>query len=79
MLDHFTRHPRTVGETYGEHMGMAWSFGSDMIIAGAACLIHGLFPFLFETTASRAVARLDKRMRRETPPADAAQQHSATP
>lgn len=79
MLDLFSRHPRTVGETYGEHMGMAFSFGGELIAAGAACLVHGLFPFLFETTASRAVARLDKRMRREKPIADAAVQQGATP
>ena len=31
MLASFTRHPRSVGESYGEHMGMAWSFGFTLI------------------------------------------------
>jgi hypothetical protein len=34
MLASFTRHPKSVGETYGEHMGVAWSFGFTLL--GAA-------------------------------------------
>lgn len=58
----FTEHPATVGETYGEHMGNALSFGIELILAGFACLLHGAFPFLFEKTGSNAVRRLYKRM-----------------
>lgn len=62
MLDLFTRHPRTVDETYGEHMGMAWSFAFPMLLGGLACFIHGIFPFLFETTGSRCVKLLHTRI-----------------
>lgn len=62
MLDAFTRHPASVDETYGEHFVHAASFGLPMIAAGFACLLHGVFPFLFETTGSRCVARLYGRM-----------------
>lgn len=58
----FTEHPDSVGESYGEHMGVAFSFGTKMIGAGFACLMHGLFPFLFTTTGSRAVSELHERM-----------------
>jgi len=34
----FTDHPASVNETYLQHMGMAFSFGSRMVIAGLACL-----------------------------------------
>ncbi|MEM8988597.1 MAG: DUF6356 family protein [Pseudomonadota bacterium] len=58
----FTEHPATVGETYVEHMGSAFSFGTEMVTAGFACLLHGLFPFLFEKTGSNAIQRLHHRM-----------------
>lgn len=58
----FTEHPATVGETYGEHLGQASSFGFAMIGGGVCCLLHGLFPFLFERTGSRCIETLHQRM-----------------
>lgn len=66
----FTEHPESVGESYFEHMGVAFSFGSKMLGAGCACVLHGLFPFMFTTTGSRTVSELHDRMvanRRRTP------------
>ena len=58
----FKEHPESVGETYTEHMGVAFSFGSKMVVAGFACLLHGLFPFLFTRTGSRTIGELHDRM-----------------
>ncbi len=58
----FTEHPASVGETYAEHFTMATGFGGTMILAGLACLLHGVFPFLFERTGSNAITGLYKRM-----------------
>lgn len=58
----FTEHPASVGESYVEHMGMAFGFGSKMVISGLACLLHGLFPFLFVTTGKRCIEDLHQRM-----------------
>ena len=58
----FTDHPASVGETYGQHMGMAFSFGGRMILAGLACLLHGLLPFLFTRTGSGVIANLHQEM-----------------
>lgn len=58
----FTEHPASVGETYGEHLVQASSFGFAMIGAGFACLIHGLFPFLFVKSGSRCIEDLHRRM-----------------
>src|SRR5262249_34857165 len=58
----FTRHPATVGETYAEHLATASGFGGRMIVAGLACLVHGLLPFLFQRTGSAAIAALHDRM-----------------
>ena len=58
----FTEHPASVGESYFEHLGQAASFGSTMVLAGLACLVHGMFPFLFKDTGSRAIRTLHRRM-----------------
>lgn len=58
----FTAHPKTVGETYREHFRMASSFGVPMVASGIACILHGVFPFMFERTGSDTVRRLHDRM-----------------
>ena len=58
----FLDHPASVNETYLEHLGSASSFGTRMIIAGLACLIHGLIPCWFERTGSTQIVRLHERM-----------------
>ena len=72
MLNAFTDHPDSVGETYVEHMGMAWSFAGVMFVAAACCFLHGLLPFAFQTSASRRINALHARMvtnrRRHAPP-----------
>ena len=62
MLEFFQRHPRSVGETYFEHMGVATSFGVLMVVGGMACLVHAIIPAWFEHTASRVIATLYTRM-----------------
>lgn len=58
----FTKHPASVGETYGEHFASASYFGLRMIGAGVLCLIHGVLPFLFTTNGSRTIIHLHERM-----------------
>ena len=58
----FTDHPRSVGETYGEHFAVASGTGTKMITAGLACWVHAVFPFLCKTTGSKAIFALHKRM-----------------
>jgi len=48
----FTDHPNSRGETYFEHLLCAAGYGLRMVLAGFAAIIHSIFPFLFETTAS---------------------------
>jgi len=58
----FTEHPHSVGETYGQHLGVATRFGFEMILGGLASVIHGLCPWLFPTTGSRTIKRLYNRL-----------------
>jgi hypothetical protein len=43
-------------------MGSASFFGSRMILAGLACMLHGLLPFLFTSTGRRTIEMLHDRM-----------------
>ncbi|NMM44333.1 hypothetical protein HH303_07575 [Rhodospirillaceae bacterium KN72] len=58
----FTRHPASVGESYGEHFGTALSFAGPLLVAGLCCLVHAILPFAFERTGSKMVTRLYDRM-----------------
>jgi hypothetical protein len=58
----FVAHPRSVGESYLQHLGVAMSFGSRMVAAGFACMLHGVLPFLFVTTGSSTVRHLHDKM-----------------
>jgi len=52
------RHLDEVGENYREHCGKAASFGLTMIAGGLACLVHAVFPSLFQHVGSDTVRRL---------------------
>ena len=51
----FVDHPRSVGESYGEHFAVASGFGLRLIAAGLACLVHACVPAWFTRTGSRSV------------------------
>ncbi|MBO6837582.1 MAG: DUF6356 family protein [Alphaproteobacteria bacterium] len=58
----FTKHPASVGESYTEHMGTAFSFAGPLLLAGLCCVVHAVLPFAFEKTGSRMISRLHDRM-----------------
>jgi uncharacterized protein DUF6356 len=62
LLRAFTEHPKSVGETYWQHMAAAQSFAFPLALAAAASLIHSVFPFLCVKSASSRVAQLHDRM-----------------
>jgi len=61
MANPFLDHPRSVGETYGQHLRFAGGVGIEMLAGGLACIAHGLFPFLFVRTGSATIQRLHAR------------------
>ncbi|OGT42558.1 MAG: hypothetical protein A3F42_00700 [Gammaproteobacteria bacterium RIFCSPHIGHO2_12_FULL_37_34] len=72
MKNIFTLHPDSLGETYFQHFKFAFKFGVYMLIGGLACIVHAIFPFVFEKAASnflltmtidfiRRQPKLDKR------------------
>lgn len=62
MIRRFTNHPATVNETYFQHMGTAFGFGSRMLVGALACFVHGFFPWLCLTRGSDTVRGLHHRM-----------------
>lgn len=54
----FLEHPRAVKETYAQHMVFALRFSGRLFLAAMAALVHAVFPFLFEKTASRMIAAM---------------------
>ena len=72
----FTAHPASVGESYVEHMGMAFGFSLRLALAALACLVHALLPFLFVRTGSDCIHRLNQEMvenRKRPSPAEASE------
>ena len=62
MRNPFTAHPHDVGETYAEHAVFAVRYGLKMAAGGIAAVAHGIFPFLFRTTASRITDELKQML-----------------
>jgi len=58
----FLDHPRSLGESYGEHQRAALAYAACLALAAMACFIHALIPCLFERSASRRVSRLYENM-----------------
>ena len=62
VIDVFTEHPNTVGESWAQHARFALSASGRLARAALAAAIHAVVPALFETTASRTVDELHARI-----------------
>ena len=62
MYNPFTKHPKSVNETYLEHMMCALKFAFKLECLAFAAIIHAMFPFLCETTASDGIKELNDCM-----------------
>lgn len=54
----FIYHCHEAGETYFEHLGFTVKTSATLLYSGLALFIHGIFPFLFTTTASGNIKQL---------------------
>ena len=57
----FLEHPRSVDETYFQHMVFASALSAKLLFAAFAALVHAVIPILFEKTASALIADLYNR------------------
>ena len=67
MYNPFTKHPRSVDETYFEHMWCACKFFVKLQLLSLAALVHSVFPFWFENTASNGIKKLNDCMQDRKP------------
>ena len=58
-------HPANKGITYGEHLRQAWYMAFRMGYGSVCLLLHGIFPFMYETTGTRTVKRLYREIHDE--------------
>ncbi|MFT5785664.1 MAG: hypothetical protein ACI9KK_001013 [Ascidiaceihabitans sp.] len=58
----FLDHPRSVNESYFEHMLFAGGFALRLLGAGLAAFIHALIPCLFEKTAGNMIVRMHSKI-----------------
>ena len=58
----FTKHPETVGETYGQHFVHAMGFSLSLLKAAFCWGVHAILPFCFEKTGSDCITGLYDRM-----------------
>ena len=61
MKNIFTEHPKSLGESYFQHMKFAIYIGFNMIIGGFALLIHAIFPFMLLKTGSNLLFKTTYR------------------
>ena len=66
----FLEHPRSVGESYGQHMRVALAFAGWLALASLCAVVHAVVPALFTKTAGGIITRLHRRMtvRQDAPP-----------
>lgn len=56
-------HLSEAGMSYGAHLRRATRVGTRMLTAGGACLVHGVFPGVFRTTATNTITRLNEELK----------------
>ena len=54
----FVNHPRTVNESYFEHLLAAFTVAGRLAAASAKCIVHGFVPGLCKTAGSDAIFKL---------------------
>lgn len=58
MKNIFTDHPHSIDESYFQHLKFASQFGGQMMLGGIACILHAIFPFMFQKTGSNILLKM---------------------
>ncbi len=62
MKNIFTEHPKSVGETYIQHLFNALRYALAFLLLFFIAFIHAILPFLFKKTASDIVCEMSTDM-----------------
>ena len=68
MVNPFTKHPHSVGETYLEHMKKALKYSILLCTLSMVVFIHSVFPFWFETFTGDEIDKLNKEIQKKRQP-----------
>ena len=60
----FTKHPKSVGETYFQHMLNAFNYSFRLEWFAFIAFIHAIFPFWFKTSTGDGVKKLNKELQK---------------
>jgi len=63
--DYFNRHPKSVGMTYLEHAYFSLEISYFMWVSGVKAVIHAINPNWFETSTTKFLEYLSKKMDRK--------------
>ncbi len=63
MANIFNQHPKEVGETYFQHLWIAFKFSFTFLTLFVIAFIHAIFPFLFKGTSSKKVISMAENMK----------------
>lgn len=64
MANPFTAHPHSAGETYLDHMRVAFGVGRQLLGASMAAFVHGVLPMTNTTRASDKIRALNACLER---------------
>ena len=62
IFDLFNKHPNKANISYFSHMLVSLKFSIMLFIASIKAFLHALFPFMFETSTSDVVAKINKKL-----------------
>ena len=62
----FNEHPNLINETYGQHFCYAIRTAFKLIGIAFVLSIHAFFPFLFQTTASRMLKKINEEIQKRS-------------
>lgn len=60
----FNRHLNETGENYFEHFLFGFTTAMWLTMAGIILFLHSIFPFIFPTTASKHVKKINEVMQK---------------
>ena len=60
---HFNDHPSAVGMSYWQHLIFAMNLCRHTFLASLASLVHAFLPFMFTTTTSSTIFRLNNMLK----------------
>lgn len=65
LLNMFLEHPTNVKMTYTEHMFYSFKFSKIMCLGCIKSFIHGVFPFLYETSSTDIITNLNTHINKK--------------